>query len=102
VSQQALADGFRAGSVLVLASLEEGFGLVVPQALNCGLPAVVSNRVGGKDLVRPRENGSIFSAGDAAALAAELTWWAEHPQRLTETFGWSEPADRLIELSSRS
>ncbi len=65
VSQEALAAGFRAGSVLVLPSLEEGFGLVVPQALNCGLPAIVSDRVGGKDLVRHRENGSIFTTGDA-------------------------------------
>src|SRR5262249_44146734 len=34
VSQEALAEGFRSGSVLVLPSVEEGFGLVVPQALN--------------------------------------------------------------------
>jgi glycosyltransferase involved in cell wall biosynthesis len=100
VSQSALAEAFRGGSVLLLPSIEEGFGLVVPQALNCGLPAIVSDLVGGKDLVRHRENGSIVPARDAAALAAELTWWAEHPQQVTDSFGWSEPAEKLIELSS--
>jgi glycosyltransferase involved in cell wall biosynthesis len=100
VAQETLANAFRAGSVLVLPSLEEGFGLVVPQALNCGLPAIVSDRVGGKDLIRHRENGSIFPAGDPAALAAELAWWAEHPRRVTETFGWRQPAATLIALSS--
>ncbi|MDR3406408.1 MAG: glycosyltransferase family 4 protein [Chthoniobacter sp.] len=100
VSQEALAAGFRAGSVLVLPSLEEGFGLVVPQALSCGLPAIVSDRVGGKDLVRHRENGSIFNTGDAAALATELAWWAGHPRRVTENFGWSQPAEKLIEFSA--
>jgi glycosyltransferase involved in cell wall biosynthesis len=60
VSQASLADAFRAGSVLVLPSLEEGFGLVVPQALACGLPAIVSDRVGARDLLRHRENGSVF------------------------------------------
>jgi glycosyltransferase involved in cell wall biosynthesis len=100
VSQAALAEAFRAGSVLVLPSIEEGFGLVIPQALNCGLPAIVSDRVGGKDLIRQRENGSIVPVGESAALAAELTWWAEHPKRIAEIFHWSKPAERLIELST--
>lgn len=100
VSPAALAQAFRGGSVLVLPSLEEGFGLVVPQALNCGLPAIVSDRVGGQDFIRHRENGSIFPAANAAALAAELAWWAEHPRRVTENFGWRQPAEKLIELST--
>jgi glycosyltransferase involved in cell wall biosynthesis len=100
VSWDALADAFRTGSVLVLPSIEEGFGLVVPQALNCGLPTVVSDQVGGKDLVQHRRNGSIFPTGDAAALAGELSWWEQHPQRLTENFGWSQPAEKLIEFSA--
>ena len=99
VPQAALADAFRAGSVLVLPSLEEGFGLVIPQALNCGLPAIVSDAVGGKDFVRHRETGSIFPARDAGALAAELDWWAGHPQRVAANFGWSAPAQTLITLS---
>jgi glycosyltransferase involved in cell wall biosynthesis len=102
VPQSLLAEAFRAGSVLVLPSLEEGFGLVVPQALNCGLPVIVSDRVGGKDFIRHRENGSIFPVGDAAALAAELAWWAAHPQRVTGKFGWTEPTRTLIALSSRA
>lgn len=100
VSQETLATAFRNGSVLVLPSLEEGFGLVVPQALNCGLPAIVSDRVGGKDFVRQRESGSVFPVGDAASLAKELTWWAEHPRRVQEKFGWSQPTEKLIEFSS--
>ena len=100
VSQETLAEAFRTGSVLVLPSLEEGFGLVVPQALNCGMPAIVSDRVGGKDQVRHRDNGSIFPAEDVTALAAELVWWAEHPKRVPENFGWSQPTEKLIEFSA--
>ena len=99
VAQPALAAALRAGSVLVLPSLEEGFGLVVPQALNCGLPAVVSDCVGGKDLVRHRANGSIIPARDPAALLEELAWWSEHPCRVRETHGWTEPARTLIAAS---
>lgn len=100
VAQRDLAAAMRGGSVMVLPSLEEGFGLVVPQALNCGLPCLVSDRVGAKDLIRPRENGAIFPVQNPEALAEELTWWAAHPKRVTETFGWTEPARRLIALSN--
>ena len=100
VAQSTLGSAFRAGSVLVLPSLEEGFGLVVPQALNCGLPALVSDRVGGRDLIRHRDNGSIFPTENAAALAAEFAWWAEHPRRVVENFSWRPPAEKLIQLST--
>jgi glycosyltransferase involved in cell wall biosynthesis len=102
VPQGALAEAFRAGSVLVLPSLEEGFGLVVPQALNCGLPVIVSDRVGGKDFIRHRENGSVFPVGDPVALAAELEWWAEHPRRVPGKFGWTEPTRTLIAFSTQA
>jgi len=100
VTQEALAEAFRNGSVLVLPSVEEGFGLVVPQALNCGLPAIVSDRVGGQDLVRHHDNGSIFPTSDAAALASELLWWERNPKRTQDHFGWSQPVEKLIELSA--
>jgi glycosyltransferase involved in cell wall biosynthesis len=102
VAQGALAEGLRAGSVLVLPSLEEGFGLVVPQALACGLPCVVSDRVGGKDLLRHRENGSITPAQNAPALAAELAWWAAHPRRVREDHSWAAPARALLDASTRA
>jgi glycosyltransferase involved in cell wall biosynthesis len=100
VSQGNLADAMRSSSVLVLPSLEEGFGLVVPQALNCGLPCIVSDRVGGKDLIRHRENGSIVPVQTPERLSDELHWWAAQPKRVCQSFGWTEPAERLIALST--
>lgn len=39
----------------------------------CGLPVVVSDRVGARfDLVRPGENGCVYPAGDSNALASIL------------------------------
>jgi starch synthase len=100
VPQGELAEAMRRSSVLVLPSLEEGFGLVVPQALNCGLACIVSDRVGGKDLLKHRENGSIVPVQSPEALASELRWWAEHRMCVRQSFGWTEPAERLIALSS--
>jgi len=97
--QEQLARAMRDSSVLVLPSLEEGFGLVIPQALNCGCPCIVSDRVGGGDYIRQRENGGIFPVGDAAALAAELLWWEQHPGRAGDNFTWTTGARTLIALS---
>ncbi|MBD2755334.1 glycosyltransferase family 4 protein [Spirosoma validum] len=49
------------GNVLVLPSWSEPWGLVVNEALVCGLPVIVSNRCGCvPDLVHDKENGFVF------------------------------------------
>lgn len=47
--------------VLVLPSLSEPWGLVVNEAMACGMPVVVSNRCGcAPDLVKEGQNGYLF------------------------------------------
>jgi glycosyltransferase involved in cell wall biosynthesis len=99
VSQNDLAQKMRESSVLVLPSLEEGFGLVVAQALSCGTPCIVSEAVGAKDLLKNRENGSVFSVKDSEALSEELIFWANRPRRVTGDFSWTQPAEALLKLS---
>jgi glycosyltransferase involved in cell wall biosynthesis len=74
VNQSQLPAVYRASDLLVLPSLYEPFGLVVNEAMLCGCPVAVSDRVGAKfDLVRQSENGCVFPAGDVDALAVVLT-----------------------------
>lgn len=73
INQSQLPSVYCAADLFVLPSLFEPFGLVVNEAMLCGLPVAVSDRVGAKfDLVRPDENGYVFPAGDVEALAAIL------------------------------
>ena len=55
---------YRLGDALVLPSAYgETWGLAVNEALACGRPALVSNRVGCQaDVIRPGENGGVFTA----------------------------------------
>jgi glycosyltransferase involved in cell wall biosynthesis len=86
LNQSQLPSAYCAADVFVLPSLFEPFGLVVNEAMLCGLPVVVSDRVGAKfDLVRPGENGYVFPAGNIDALAAilrEILPNAEHRARM--------------------
>jgi glycosyltransferase involved in cell wall biosynthesis len=58
--------------VLVLPSLCEGFGLVVTEALACGLPVIVTPNVGASDLVRDGREGFVVPVCSAEAIADRL------------------------------
>ena len=59
---------------LVLPSLSEPWGLVVNEAMACGLPVLVSDRCGcADDLVREGHNGYRFDPTQPAQLTARIT-----------------------------
>ncbi len=82
LNQSQLPPAYCAADLFVLPSLFEPFGLVVNEAMLCGLPVAVSDRVGARfDLVRPDENGYVFPAGDVEVLAAILRQILPDPEK---------------------
>jgi glycosyltransferase involved in cell wall biosynthesis len=80
VNQGDLPEWYAAGDVAVLASDFEKWGLVVNEAMACGLPIVASDLVGcAPDLVHAGESGSVFRARDPDALAAAIQPLVEQP-----------------------
>jgi glycosyltransferase involved in cell wall biosynthesis len=68
-NQSALPALYSAADLLVLPSEFEPWGMVVNEAMCCGLPVVVSDKVGAAaDLVTDGVNGFIYPAGDVSAL----------------------------------
>jgi glycosyltransferase involved in cell wall biosynthesis len=65
---------YAAADLLVLPSdHQETWGLVVNEAMACGVPAVVSDAVGcGPDLIETGRTGAVFPLGDVEALAAAI------------------------------
>jgi len=60
-------------SALILPSLSEPWGLVVNEAMACGLPILISERCGSLyDLVFPGINGSIFNPLDPESIAYSM------------------------------
>jgi glycosyltransferase involved in cell wall biosynthesis len=79
IPQPALAAELRRADLLVLPSRNDSYGMVVAEALASGVPALVSEMVGAKELVTPGKTGWIVPVEDAAALAERMAWCAGHP-----------------------
>lgn len=71
VDAQALHEHFAAADVFVLASLHEGFGMVITEALAHGLPVVASD-AGALAQTLPASAGLQVPAGEVAPLQAAL------------------------------
>lgn len=80
VNQSEIAKYYAAADIFVMTSgIGETWGLSVNEAMNFGMPIVVSNVAGcASDLVQEGETGFTYPCGDVAALHFAL----EHVQRL--------------------
>ena len=64
---------YSVADIFVLPSREEVWGLVVNQAMVCGLPVIVSNVAGcSADLVKEGENGYVFRSGSVNDLTKKI------------------------------
>jgi glycosyltransferase involved in cell wall biosynthesis len=73
VNQSQLPALYTSADVMVLPSEYEPFAVVVNEAMCCGCPTIVSDRVGAaRDLVAPVRPEFVFPAGDVATLAKTL------------------------------
>jgi glycosyltransferase involved in cell wall biosynthesis len=107
-TQPGLAEELRRADVLVLPSRNDSYGMVVAEALATGVPVLISEMVGAKDLVTGGETGWIVPVEDVSALADRMVWCARHPEavramgahcrRAAETATWSAYHRRFAEL----
>jgi glycosyltransferase involved in cell wall biosynthesis len=73
VNQSQLPAVYKSADLMVLPSEYEPFAVVVNEAMCCGCPAMVSDRVGAaRDLIAPVCPEFIFPCGDVDALAERL------------------------------
>lgn len=73
MKKDTLTKYYRASDIFVLMTVGDVWGLVINEAMACGLPVITTDKcVAGLDLVRDGENGYIVPVGDDRALTDRL------------------------------
>ena len=103
-----MVEVYASAEVFCLLSLREPWGVVVNEAAACGLPLVLSDRVGAAaDLLRDGENGGLVPSGDVSATAAALRHFASsasvrsaagaRSRELMRDWGYGPGVERFVE-----
>lgn len=72
-NKKELKDYYKTADVFVLPTREDIWGLVINEAMSCGLPVITTNKcIAGLELVENGENGYIINVGDDNALAEKI------------------------------
>ena len=107
-----IVERYVAADVFALLSRHEPWGVVVNEAASCGLPLVLSDRVGAAfDLLEDGKNGFIVPADDVSAAAGALRALAAGPARrasmgvasreIVAGWGYEPSIERLMEVVHR-
>lgn len=93
---------------LVLPSLFEGFGLVIPEAMATGMPVIASTSSAAPEIIREGIDGFLAEPADTDGLAAKLEWllknrkkavkMGENARERVKAFSWDRHIERLKHL----
>lgn len=97
------------GSVFILFSLQDGFGMVVLEAMACGLPVICSTNTGAKDVIRDGIDGFIVPTKDVETLKKKILFLYEYPdmvykmgknarENVVSSYTWYHYGRRTIEI----
>lgn len=85
--QDRLADYYATADVFVFPTLIDVWGLVVNEAMACGLPVLASRYAGASQgLVQDTDVGEIFDPTDAKSFTALLQRWCARPPAIEPNF----------------
>lgn len=76
IPQAELFQRYKEYDILVLPTVFEGFGLVIPEAMAAGLPVITTMHSFGAEIIQQRKNGSIVPIRDIEALGNEILYYA--------------------------
>jgi glycosyltransferase involved in cell wall biosynthesis len=82
LSDVQLAADLKRCDMVALPSIAEGFGLVILEAMACGVPVLCTTSTGGANFIAHRQNGLLIAPGSVAAIEQELAWALTHRDEL--------------------
>ena len=105
-----LLEVMKQADLFVLPSVAEGFGLVIGEAMACGVPVLTTTNTGGPELITDGVEGWCVPAHDVESLVERIEWAYTHRDELyqmgqvarlrAEQWTWADYRRKLIaELS---
>lgn len=79
IPQRSLYKFYSQGSVFILFSLEDGFGMSLLEAMACGLPVICSDATGAKEVVLDGVNGYIIPLRNVDILIEKILYLYKNP-----------------------
>jgi glycosyltransferase involved in cell wall biosynthesis len=106
VSQKELTNYYSQSSVFVLNSIQDGFGMVIIQAMACGLPVIATENTGGPDIIRDGTDGFIIPIRSVDMLKEKLYFFYKNPEmarqmgdsarkRVSSGFTWDDYGNNI-------
>ncbi len=83
-SRETLRKLYQQASVFVLPSVEDGFGMVMGEAMASGLPIISTINTGAPDVITDGKEGFLVPAQQASGLAEKIAWCYEHQDQATQ------------------
>ena len=92
----------QAFDAVVLTTQNETFGLVLPEAMRCGVAVIGSDAGGVREIIDDGETGLLFRSGDAAGLAQQLARLHDDPAlRARLAAAGRDKADRVFDRDTQ-
>ncbi len=109
VPNDELLEYYGRASVFVLPSLEDGFAVVIGEAMACGLPVITTHNVGAADIVSHGKDGFVVHIRSPDAIAEHLEELYRNPELRVEMsraaltkarneLGWDKYAIQLCDF----
>jgi len=111
IPQEKLHQFYSNSSVFVLPSLQEGFGMVLGEAMSCGLPVITTTNTGGNEIIRNGIDGFIIPIRNIDALKEKILFFYENEEariamgssgaEYIKNFTWDRYGENIVENYER-
>lgn len=105
VSRDTLKQIYSTAHAFVLPSIQDGFGMVIGEAMASGLPIIASMNTGAPDIITHGVHGLLVPAGDVDALTQAILMLYQNPDmrvfmgaagsHLIKKFSWQRYGDTI-------
>ena len=109
MNQRDLGKFYNNSDVFVLNSIEDGFGMVILQAMACGLPVITTKNTGGSEIIEDEKDGFIIPIRSKEVLKKKIFYLYNNPKhcsemgmiakdKISKNYSWESYGKRQVDI----